>query len=59
MTCAVLHNVAKDLNDGFDYIPILDNDEGDVLEEIHGGRPENRATKFLGEQKRQIMLEFI
>lgn len=64
VTCAVLHNISKHLNDQFRYeVEARDeaeeeqdgNDEEDPVVE----RLENRATKARGEQKRQEMLEFI
>jgi hypothetical protein len=59
VTCAVLHNVAKHLND-----PLEENEvDPDEVEE-YGDEPlveqeETRGSKIRGEQKRQEMLEFI
>lgn len=63
MTCAVLHNIAKLLNDQYQY----DLEDRDEAEEDHVidekdylvGQQENRATKIRGEQKREEMLGFI
>lgn len=59
-TCAVLHNVAKHLNDQFEY----DLEFGDEAEEEYDDealieQQENRASKVRGEQKRLEMMEFV
>lgn len=63
VTCAVLHNVAKHLNDPFDYVIENVRHDNEVIvdaeDEADDGQDENRLTKRLGEQKRQNMMDFI
>ena len=58
ISCAVLHNVAKHLNDVFDF----DNEEHEqeaVAGAIVDEQQETRATKERGIQKHNEMMQFI
>lgn len=61
VSCAVLHNISKHLNDDFENPP--DNneeiEENDDLGEEAAVHHENAASKARGEQKRREMFQFI
>lgn len=57
VACAVLHNVGKHLHDVYD-VEFEDNEENNEHEQI-AAQDENAQTKLRGEEKRQVMLQYL
>lgn len=58
ISCAVLHNIAKHLNDDFDYEDLgVEANDGDGNQLVV--RHENPATTRRGRQKREQMMQFL
>lgn len=57
VTCAILHNIAKHLNDRFEFEDQIDDNENIHENANAQDQYENAATRLRGEQKRQEMLE--
>ena len=58
VSCAVLHNVAKHLNDDFDYGDLNINPDEEV-NEVAEVQHENAATTRRGKEKRAVMMQFL
>lgn len=58
VSCAVLHNVAKHLNDGFEYGDLNINPD-EELDEILEVQHENADTTRRGRVKRNVMMQVL